>query len=110
MDVDRAASGNRHHFLRENLAVGRDDEEISARAELVESFRDVDAFAGRPGCPLPGRLSPYHFRSGVRCPLVARVAFGLRDETYDVSANDEINASNVGSANVPVPIIITRMG
>ena len=28
MDVDRAASGNRHHFLRENLAVGRDDEEI----------------------------------------------------------------------------------
>ena len=50
-------------------------------------------------------IVPYHFRSGV-CPLVARVAFGLRDETYDVSANDEINASNVGSANVPVPIIM----
>ena len=41
MDVDRAASGNRHHFLRENLAVGRDDEEIRAHAR-----------AGRvlPGC------------------------------------------------------------
>ena len=105
--------GGGQHVLRQNLAVGGDDEQVGLPAPAVAATPSgVLMLSGwKTGTPLflgDGLHAVAGLAGGAA--FLADGAIRLRHQADDLVRRCSAAASKVGSAKVPVPIMTSRMG